>query len=134
MMNAKGRLDTAQERLKASALEKTLPEARANVQNGGWASIRACLVSTHANAARCWNGILENRSAARGASRCEVVQRLREELRDLFFQHGAGSVQVAKFYPYRDAMNNPHTWNLLEEIKRLLDPKGIMNPGALGLR
>jgi FAD/FMN-containing dehydrogenase len=31
-------------------------------------------------------------------------------------------------------MNNPHTWNLLEEIKRLLDPKGIMNPGALGLR
>lgn len=64
----------------------------------------------------------------------EVVLRLREELRDLFFQHGACSVQIAKFYPYRDAMNNPHTWNLLEEIKRLLDPKGIMNPGALGLR
>lgn len=54
----------------------------------------------------------------------EVVLRLREELRDLFFQHGACSVQIARFYPYRDAMNNPHTWRLLEEFKRLLDPKG----------
>jgi FAD/FMN-containing dehydrogenase len=75
-----------------------------------------------------WKTIMADRETR------EVVLRLREELRDLFFQHGACSVQIAKFYPYRDAMNNPHTWNLLEEIKRLLDPKGIMNPGALGLR
>lgn len=75
-----------------------------------------------------WKTIKADREAR------EVVLRLREELRDLFFQHGACSVQIAKFYPYRDAMNNPHTWNLLEEIKRLLDPKGLMNPGALGLR
>jgi len=63
-----------------------------------------------------------------------VVVALREELRDLFFRNGACSVQIAKYYPYAEAMNNPHTWHLLEEIKRLLDPKGVMNPGALGLR
>ena len=32
----------------------------------------------------------------------EVVLRLREELRELFFQHGACSVQIPKFYPYQD--------------------------------
>ena len=75
-----------------------------------------------------WKTIKADREAR------EVVLRLREELRDLFFQHGACSVQIARFYPYRDAMNNPHTWRLLEELNRLLDPKGLMNPGALGLR
>ena len=74
-----------------------------------------------------WKTIKADREAR------EVVLRLREELRDLFFQHGACSVQIARFYPYRDAMNNSHTWTLLEELKRRLDPKGLMNPVALGL-
>ena len=74
-----------------------------------------------------WGSIKANPEVRR------VVLSLREELRDLFFRNGACSVQIAKFYPYADAMNNPHTWHLLEDIKRLLDPKGVMNPGALGL-
>jgi hypothetical protein len=43
-----------------------------------------------------WKTIMADREAR------EVVLRLREELRDLFFQHGACSVQIAKFYPYQD--------------------------------
>ena len=65
---------------------------------------------------------MENIKADREAR--EVVLLLREELRDLFFQHGACSVQIAKFYPYRDAMNNPHTWRLLEEISDGSTPRG----------
>jgi hypothetical protein len=43
-----------------------------------------------------WKTIMADREAR------EVVLRLREELRELFFQHGACSVQIAKFYPYQD--------------------------------
>ncbi|MEY4270536.1 MAG: hypothetical protein RLZZ58_1752, partial [Pseudomonadota bacterium] len=46
--------------------------------------------------------------------------------------HGGVHFQVGKVYPYaRD--HDPLHWALLRTIKAELDPKGILNPGALGL-
>ena len=40
--------------------------------------------------------------------------------------------QVARDYPFREVLA-PQTWHLLEAVKSALDPKGLMNPGSLGL-
>ncbi|MCK8514913.1 FAD-binding oxidoreductase [Methylonatrum kenyense] len=63
----------------------------------------------------------------------QVVLRLRAELRDLFDQHGACHLQIGKYYPFRDVMASNETWELLQGVKRLVDPEGRMNPGSLGL-
>lgn len=62
-----------------------------------------------------------------------AVLRLREELRQRYFELGACHLQIGKYYPFREACNNPNTWKLLEGIKSVVDPNGIMNPGSLGL-
>lgn len=54
------------------------------------------------------------------------------DLAQLFMEHGAVNQQIGKFYPYKDAMD-PATWSILEDIKRSVDPNGLMNPGSLGL-
>ena len=60
-----------------------------------------------------------------------VIEMLRD-LAQLFMEHGAVNRQLGKFYPFRDAMA-PETYAVIQEIKKSLDPQGIMNPGALGL-
>jgi len=40
-------------------------------------------------------------------------------------------VQFAKFYPYQEALL-PATAELAQQLKTLLDPDGLMNPGNLG--
>jgi FAD/FMN-containing dehydrogenase len=62
-----------------------------------------------------------------------AVLQLREELRQLFFELGACHLQIGKYYPFKDACNNPNTWQLLENIKSAVDPRGLVNPGSLGL-
>jgi D-lactate dehydrogenase (cytochrome) len=47
---------------------------------------------------------------------------------------GACHLQIGKYYPFKEACNNPNTWKLLEDIKTVVDPKRLMNPGSLGLR
>lgn len=64
----------------------------------------------------------------------QAVLGLREELRQLFFELGACHLQIGKYYPFKEACNNPATWELLEGVKRVVDPNGLMNPGSLGLR
>jgi FAD/FMN-containing dehydrogenase len=54
------------------------------------------------------------------------------DLAEIFIEHGAVNQQIGKFYPYKDAMA-ADTWSLLEDIKRSVDPDGLMNPGSLGL-
>jgi D-lactate dehydrogenase (cytochrome) len=46
--------------------------------------------------------------------------------------HGAGHFQIGRAYPYRARLSGPAR-GLLAAIKRELDPKGLMNPGVLGL-
>jgi D-lactate dehydrogenase (cytochrome) len=66
----------------------------------------------------------------------EVVLGLRKGIRDIFFKHGACHLQIGKYYPYEDAMvggpGEPY-WNLLKDIKGLIDPDKRINPGSLGL-
>ena len=63
----------------------------------------------------------------------EAVDRLRRELAECFLQHGAASFQIGRFYPYREGLE-PSAARLLDGIKRLVDPDGILNPGCLGMQ
>lgn len=58
--------------------------------------------------------------------------RIKARVLDLMHEHGGIHFQIGKVYPYaRD--HNPAHWALLKALKAELDPKGILNPGALGL-
>jgi D-lactate dehydrogenase (cytochrome) len=53
------------------------------------------------------------------------------DLARIFMEHGAVNQQIGKFYPYREALATD-TWSLLCDLKRAVDPLGLMNPGSLG--
>ncbi len=57
---------------------------------------------------------------------------LRGELVELFAALGAASNQIGKTYRYLPSLK-PETRALVESLKRVVDPSGLMNPGALGL-
>lgn len=59
--------------------------------------------------------------------------KLREELRDLMDAHGCCHLQIARYYPYQEMMNNQPLWDSLCRFKRQFDPRGLVNPGVLGL-
>ena len=61
-----------------------------------------------------------------------VVMELRQKIVDLFAEHGAASNQIGRTYPYAQILK-PESRQLLEGLKLLVDPKGPMNPGSLGL-
>jgi FAD/FMN-containing dehydrogenase len=61
-----------------------------------------------------------------------AVARLRADLATAFMEHGAVSFQIGKFYRYQEGLA-PSAAGFLAELKRLVDPDGRMNPGALGL-
>ena len=60
------------------------------------------------------------------------VGRLRSELIALYARHGATHFQLGKTYPYAEALEPP-ALALVRSLKAALDPRGLMNPGALGL-
>jgi FAD/FMN-containing dehydrogenase len=62
----------------------------------------------------------------------EAVDRLRADLARCFMEHGAVSFQIGRFYLYQEGLD-PTAAALLESIKNLVDPRGILNPGSLGL-
>jgi D-lactate dehydrogenase (cytochrome) len=58
--------------------------------------------------------------------------RIKGRVVDLMHEHGGVHFQIGKVYPYaRD--HDPAHWALLKAMKAQLDPKGILNPGNLGL-
>ena len=61
-----------------------------------------------------------------------LVDQIRAEIVELFADFGAASNQIGKTYRYFESLN-PETASLLLDLKRSLDPQGLMNPGALGL-
>jgi len=61
-----------------------------------------------------------------------AVQDMLRDLAELFVREGAVNRQLGKFYPYKQAIA-PETFALLRGIKQVVDPKGLINPGALGL-
>ncbi len=60
------------------------------------------------------------------------MTRTRHELRDLFQAEGAIHVHTSKFFRYGTLLM-PGTRDLLRDLKGVLDPDGILNPGNLGL-
>ena len=65
------------------------------------------------------------------AAEAEVV-RIKALVVDLMHDHGGTHFQIGRTYPYaRD--HDPLHWALLKTLKTQLDPKGILNPGVLGL-
>lgn len=64
----------------------------------------------------------------------EVALKLRDGLRQLYFDHGACHLQIGKYYQYQEAINNEPFRDLLSGIKDLLDERRLINPGSLGLR
>lgn len=61
-----------------------------------------------------------------------LVMQLRGELIALFAQFGAASNQIGRTYPYASVLR-AESRTLLEALKRAVDPRGLMNPGALEL-
>lgn len=58
--------------------------------------------------------------------------RIKTRVVDLMHEFGGIHFQIGKVYPYaRD--HNPAHWAVIKALKAELDPKGILNPGNLGL-
>lgn len=60
------------------------------------------------------------------------VRTLRTQLRDIMDAHGASHSQIGRFYDLAKTLDE-NAMQVIEKIKSLLDPAGLMNPGVLGL-
>ena len=69
---------------------------------------------------------------AENAASREAMKALRSGMSELFMRKGCVHVQIGKFYRYKES-RDPGTWALLQSIKAALDPRGLVNPGSLGL-
>lgn len=58
---------------------------------------------------------------------------IRNGLSQLFMEHGCVHLQIGRMYPFLEG-REPETRNLLQEVKDLVDPQHLVNPGSLGLR
>lgn len=61
-----------------------------------------------------------------------VVEQARQNILDIFTEFGAAHFQIGRTYPYLDNMSD-ETRGVLDGIKALLDPDGLVNAGSLGL-
>lgn len=61
-----------------------------------------------------------------------AMAKIRNDLADLFAEHGGTHLQIGKMYRFKES-RDPETWKVIEGIKQLLDPDGVVNPGSLGL-
>jgi hypothetical protein len=61
-----------------------------------------------------------------------LVLETRNQLTQLFLERGAAHLQIGRTYRYREGLR-PEAWRLLEAIKATVDPRGLVNPGVLGL-
>jgi FAD/FMN-containing dehydrogenase len=61
-----------------------------------------------------------------------LVDQLRREVIAIFVAMEAIHFQLGRAYPLREG-SDPAAWELLRQVKAVVDPKHLMNPGALGL-
>jgi len=62
-----------------------------------------------------------------------VVAKVHAEIVDLMYACGGVHLQIGKAYPYMKD-RDPNQTALLKQLKNFVDPKGVINPGALGLQ
>lgn len=61
-----------------------------------------------------------------------IVKAMRDDLTQVFADMGAVSMQLGKLHRY-DKSRKPEAWTMLRKVKAVVDPNGLMNPGALKL-
>jgi FAD/FMN-containing dehydrogenase len=61
-----------------------------------------------------------------------VMKQLRSDLTEFWMEHGCAHLQIGKTYRYLEN-RQPEVRALLESLKAAVDPRGLINPGALGL-
>ena len=61
-----------------------------------------------------------------------TVDEIRKALAKLFLELGTVHLQIGKAYLYSEGLK-PASLSLVQEIKKAVDPRGLMNPGSLGL-
>ena len=61
-----------------------------------------------------------------------TVFEMRAALAEQFVEAGAVSLQLGKYYLY-ERSREPAAWKMLGQVKALVDPARLMNPGALRL-
>jgi FAD/FMN-containing dehydrogenase len=66
------------------------------------------------------------------AEAAAAVARIRGDLAEAFMKAGAVSFQLGKFYLFQQGLE-PSAAGVLAQVKKMFDPEGRMNPGALGL-
>lgn len=62
-----------------------------------------------------------------------AVAELRAKTQALYLSLGGVNWQIARDYPFSEVLQ-PQTLALLQSVKSAVDPRGLMNPGALGLK
>jgi FAD/FMN-containing dehydrogenase len=62
----------------------------------------------------------------------KLVKELKHRIGELCVKNGASHMQIGKDYPWLET-RKPEVREFVRQLKRLLDPQGLMNPGALGL-
>jgi FAD/FMN-containing dehydrogenase len=62
----------------------------------------------------------------------EAMRVLRLDLAKFWMEQGCVHLQIGKTYRYLES-RQPEVRTLLEQLKAAVDPKGLMNPGSLGL-
>jgi len=62
----------------------------------------------------------------------KVLEKMRLEVVELMHQSGGVHMQIGKMYPFMQDRQTAST-DLIKVLKQHLDPKGLINPGALGL-
>jgi FAD/FMN-containing dehydrogenase len=61
-----------------------------------------------------------------------ALRTIRDGMLALFATLGCVHMQIGKTYPYKES-RVPATYRLLQAIKAVVDPEGLVNPGSLGL-
>jgi len=62
----------------------------------------------------------------------DMVKKLRQDILNIFSKYGAAHFQIGRTYPYRETREDA-AWQLLDQIKTLVDPDRLLNKGSLGL-
>ncbi|WND03499.1 FAD-binding oxidoreductase [Temperatibacter marinus] len=61
-----------------------------------------------------------------------LVQELKNHALKIYQEMGSTHLQIGRTYPYHQSLD-PATFALVKNLKKSLDPKGLINPGVLGL-